>query len=230
MVVANATDAERSAPSNILRQQDTAVRPCANRSRRHYGRQPVVTTREMPQPTRTYGRWRSGRPQVTSSPRVNNADRATRSATSACCGPRQPKCHLAHPEPWGNGSPRWISFQQESAIDANATCRGGERIDLGKNGSGVPGPLLFPQRSGVRDGQKHLPAMNTPATTDGYPWAINQRKDVKRSNRQFGTRAIGQGSSARTIATSPGNRRDHANAWPPMQIYRTVRPLRVMLP
>jgi hypothetical protein len=55
-----------------------------------------------------------------------------------------------------------MGFQQESAIDANAACRGGERIDLGKNGSGVPGPLLFSQRSGVRGGQKHLPDLNTP--------------------------------------------------------------------
>src|SRR5690606_26333412 len=47
-----AKDAERLAPSNILRQQDDPVGPCANRSRRHYGRQPVVTTREKPQPTR----------------------------------------------------------------------------------------------------------------------------------------------------------------------------------
>ena len=98
-------------------------------------------------------------------------------ATSAEVPPGAPKSHgsMAHH--------RWMGFQQESTIDANAACRGGERIDLGKNGSGVPGPLQFPQRSGVRDGQKHLPDMNTPATTDGYPWAINQRKDVKKSNR-----------------------------------------------
>jgi hypothetical protein len=31
------------------------------------------------------------------------------------------------PEPWVNGSPRWIDFQQESAIDANAACRGGKQ-------------------------------------------------------------------------------------------------------
>ena len=51
-------DAERSAPSDILRQQVFLVTPCAKRSRRHYRHPPVVTTREMPQPTRTYGGWR----------------------------------------------------------------------------------------------------------------------------------------------------------------------------
>jgi len=49
---------ERSAGSTMLRQQASSVLPCANRSRRHYGRQPVVTTRELPQPARTYGGWR----------------------------------------------------------------------------------------------------------------------------------------------------------------------------
>ena len=84
-------------------------------------------------------------------------------------------------EPWVNGSPRWLSFQQESAIDANAVCRGGERIDLGKNGSGVPGPLLFPQRFGLRDGQKHLPEINTPEMTYGNPGATNNHKDARQS-------------------------------------------------
>ena len=56
--VASARDAERSAPSNILRQQVFLVTPCANRWRCHYGHPPVVTSREKPQPTRTYSGWR----------------------------------------------------------------------------------------------------------------------------------------------------------------------------
>jgi len=51
-------DTERSVGSTMLRQQATSGLPCANSSRRHYGHQPVVTTRELPQPTRTYGGWR----------------------------------------------------------------------------------------------------------------------------------------------------------------------------
>jgi hypothetical protein len=45
--------ADRSALSGFLRQQAFQRRPCANCPRRHYGRQPVVTTREMHQLTRT---------------------------------------------------------------------------------------------------------------------------------------------------------------------------------
>jgi len=58
ILVAAIHDTERSVGSTILRQQASSGLPCANRSRRHYGRQPVVTTREMPQPTSTYGGWR----------------------------------------------------------------------------------------------------------------------------------------------------------------------------
>jgi hypothetical protein len=39
--------------------------------------------------------------------------------------------------------------------------------------------LLFSQRSGVRGGQKHLPDLNTPAMTNGYPGANNNRTNAR---------------------------------------------------
>jgi hypothetical protein len=40
-------EAEPSASSKVLRQRARLIASCANRTRRHYGRPPVVTTREL---------------------------------------------------------------------------------------------------------------------------------------------------------------------------------------
>ena len=112
-------DAERSAPSDILRQHVFLVAPCANRSRRHYGHPPVVTSREMPQPTRV---WRALAQVKTPSDGLT-ARQICRPCNAICLRP----LHAGHfsrsatwrtPEPWEDGSPRWNDLQQQSAIGA----------------------------------------------------------------------------------------------------------------
>ena len=44
---------------------------------------------------------------MTCSPRVETADRVTRSAPPAPRGPCRLRCHLAHPEPWEMAQPDW---------------------------------------------------------------------------------------------------------------------------
>ena len=56
---------------------------------------------------------------------------------------------------------------------AVATSNGGLTAHFG---SGVPSPLQFPCRFGARDGQKHLPDMNTPATTYRFSAASTGRR------------------------------------------------------
>ena len=47
------------ADANLLQpRQRPALCKALRQPRRHYAPQPVVTTRELPQPTKTYGGWR----------------------------------------------------------------------------------------------------------------------------------------------------------------------------
>ncbi len=83
------------------------------------------------------------------------------------CKPRQHRAPAAHQRALDNGSTRCHRFQQDAPSvprtgAAVATSNGGFTAHFG---SGVPSPLQFPCRFGVRDGQKHLPDINTPATT-----------------------------------------------------------------
>jgi hypothetical protein len=100
-------------------------------------RQPVVTTRTMPQPSSSYGGWRKLRPQVTGSltrrhPRPRNAARPYARSPRAQCN-AAPKRRPS--EPWVNGSLRWTDFQQESTIDAKNGCsRGKQQKSLHKSG------------------------------------------------------------------------------------------------
>jgi len=56
-----------------------------------------------------------------------------------------------------------------------------------RNGSGVPCPLWFPQRPGVRYGQKHLSEIYTPATTYGYSRATDRQEDEKQKDDEYET-------------------------------------------
>ena len=153
--VATAKDAERSAPSDFLRQQVFLVTPCANRSRRHYGHPPVVTTRKLPQPTRV---WRALALVV--APSDGLTARQFRRPCNAICSARSSRATSAEAP---SGAPRargqWRISMDELPTGKRhrrqTACRAGQWKTSAQNGSGVPGPLKFPQRSGVRDGQKH---------------------------------------------------------------------------
>ncbi len=92
--------------------------------------------------------------------------------------PRQPRAPAAHQRALDNSSTRCQRFQQDAPSvprtgAAVATSNGGFTAHFG---SGVPSPLQFPCRFGARDGQKHLPDMNTPATTYRFSAASTGRR------------------------------------------------------
>ena len=126
------------------------AKPCANRvvtTRR----QPVVTTRKLPQPTRTYGGWRKWRPQVTGSPRVKTPDRATRSAPAHSPRAMSAQAQSGAPGALGQGlNPMNRLAAAIVIIGANAACRGGEKEDLGTKREWCPVSLVVsatPRRS-----------------------------------------------------------------------------------
>ncbi len=68
------------------------------------------------------------------------------------------------------------------AIEANAACRGRKmERDSAQNGRGVPCSPQFPQCSGIRDGQKHLPEMNYTSDDDKTINKSNKGAPTKRS-------------------------------------------------
>ena len=116
------------------------VKPCANRvvtTRR----QPVVTTREMPQRTRAY----TGLAQVTA-PSDELTTRQSRRPCNAICPARSKRAMSAEAPV---GAPRtmgkWLNpmgrFATAKRHRRQAACRGGKWKTSAQNGSGVPGPL-----------------------------------------------------------------------------------------
>ena len=94
--------------------------------------------------------------------------------------PRQLRAPAAHQRALDNSSTRCHRFQQDAPSvpitgAAVATSNGGFTAYFG---SGVPSPLWFPLRFGVRDGQKHLPDPHTPATADGPDESTITAKDA----------------------------------------------------
>jgi hypothetical protein len=100
-------EAEPSASSRVLRQRAYLAASCANRTRRHYGHTPVVTTRELLQPTRTYVGWRRCGTQVTASQRVKTqtVQRDLQPHRPAPGRPLQPALMQRTSEPWTTAQP-----------------------------------------------------------------------------------------------------------------------------
>ena len=169
-------------------QRPAQANPCANRvvtTRR----QPVVTTRKQPQRTRAY----TGLPQVTAPRDVLTARRNHRPC-NAICTARSPRATLTAEAPPGapralgiNGSTRWTDLQQQAPSKPMPRAAVASSKTSAPDGSGVPCPSWFPQRSGVRDGQKHLPDLYTPTTTSGYPGETDRHEDEKQRDGECGT-------------------------------------------
>jgi hypothetical protein len=76
----------------------------------------------------------------------------------------------------GNGSTRWIDFQQESTIDAKNGCsRGKQQNKHCTNREWCPGSLVDLVLLSRRDGQKHLPDRTTHQAQEGYEIATRRR-------------------------------------------------------
>ncbi len=132
------------------RQRPVADSRCANRvvtTRR----QPVVTTRMLPQRPRAH----CGQPQVTA-PRDGLTARQNSRSCNAICPARSPRAMSAMAPP---GAPpslgEWLDpmdrLAAASAIEANAACRGGQQQDLGTKREWCPVSLVVPaalRRSG----------------------------------------------------------------------------------
>ena len=106
-------------------------------------REPVVTMRKMPLPTRTY-RWLAQlRPHVMGSLTHRYCDRAMRSVSlPALRGRRFKKRALrATPEPWVNGSSRWTDFPQEAPSPPMPRAAAASSKQTAQIGCGVPSPL-----------------------------------------------------------------------------------------
>jgi hypothetical protein len=95
--------------------------------------------------------------------------------------PRQPRTPAAHQRALDNSSTRCHRFQQDAPSvpttgAAVATSNGGFTARFG---SGVPSPLQFSSRFGVRDGQKHLPDNRTPKKPNrtGSHWRSEPSKE-----------------------------------------------------
>ena len=122
--------------------------------------------------------------------------------------PRQPRAPAAHQRALDNSSTRCHRFQQDAPSvpttgAAVATSNGGFTAHFG---SGVPSPLQFPSRFGVRDGQKHLPDNRTPKKPNGTDsrWRSESSKEV-RHWAIAKPRAVSAESPPRLGAIGPGN-------------------------
>jgi hypothetical protein len=128
-------------------------------ARRHYGRQPVVTTRTMPQPTTSYGSLAQVMPPRDGLPwPVLPRIRATRSALSPV-----PRGHLSHDRAdQALPSSRGSTARPDESTSRRKRHRRQERVQpwqatgsSARIGSGVPRPLQLSLGFGRRDGQKH---------------------------------------------------------------------------
>lgn len=121
------------------RQRPAADPRCANRvvtTRR----QPVVTTRTLPQRPRAD----AGQPQVTI-PRDGLTARQNRRACNAICPARSPRAMSAMapsgaPRALGNGSTRWSDLQQQAPSKPMPRAAAASSKTSAQNGSGVPCP------------------------------------------------------------------------------------------
>jgi hypothetical protein len=121
-------EAERSASSKVLRQQARS-QACANRTRRHYGHPPVVTTREL-LPADKDLRWLA---QMWV-PSDGLPARQNRRPCNAICSltdlPWQAsstRAHAAHQRALDNSSTRCDRFQQDAPIGAKNGCSRGNQ-------------------------------------------------------------------------------------------------------
>ena len=109
--------------------------------------------------------------------KVPRRDAYTRSAPTRDPRVTSAEAPCGAPRALGQGLARRTDLQQQATSVPMPRAAAARQKTSAQDGSGVPCPLQFPQRPGVRDGQKHLPDFTTPATTDGYPGAINDRKE-----------------------------------------------------
>ena len=114
---------------------------------------------------------------MTRSPRAPTADRATRSAPARNLRAPSAETPSGAPRARGHGLTRRTDLQQQATSVPMLRAAAARQKTSAQDGSGVPCPLQFPQRPGVRDGQKHSPDFNTPAITGRYPGATNDREE-----------------------------------------------------
>lgn len=104
-------------------------------------RQPVVTTRTLPQRTRGY----AGQPQVTA-PRDGLTARQNRRPCNAICLSRSPRAMSAMAPPGApralgiNGSTRWTGLQQQAPSKPMPRAAAASSKTSAQDGSGVPCP------------------------------------------------------------------------------------------
>lgn len=162
----------RFAPVDLVRPRRTsAERPLLQSPSRAA---PIVDVNPLRQPRRHYAA-RAGSDDAHAAPARKRfigavASDAPRDGLSpGASTPRAVQCGLHPPAPRGSPSHSanrrtpslgamahpMVGLPAGSPIGANAACRGGQQQHPAQNGSGVPCPLWFSQRRGVRDGQKH---------------------------------------------------------------------------
>lgn len=190
--------------------RSSAARVPAPTARRHYGRQPVVTTRPMPQRTSTWVLLAQVTIPVTGSPPVVIVDsrNAVRPPPAHAGIGNPPRRDGAPGEPWVNGSTRCVGFQQESGIDAKDGCsRGKQQEALHK--AGVVSRV--PRRSRLAQASETDRDTDQTGSTHQHA-AVDDRLDGAGGRRQSGTT---QGPEYEGERPATGRRGGAGGATPP---------------